>query len=115
MSLKDARSLVPARTLRHRYTRVISWRRRMVPRQGRESGGPVLELGAGTGRRITLGIARDGVCTRSTPIPRCSTGCGRSWRTEPREAQACVRVTVGDMRVLFDKDSDELVIEAQAD
>jgi hypothetical protein len=39
----------------------------------------------------------------------------RKLADEPREAQACVRVTVGDMRVLFDKDSDELVIEAQAD
>ena len=67
--------------------------------RARESGGPVLELGAGTGR-ITLGIARDGVPVHALDAdPAMLDRLRQKLADEPREAQARVRVTVGDMRV----------------
>jgi SAM-dependent methyltransferase len=67
-------------------------------RKARESGGPVLELGAGTGR-ITLGIARDGVPVHG--LDRDAAMLDRlrqKLANEPPEV--CERVTVmaGDMR-----------------
>ena len=66
--------------------------------KARESGGPVLELGAGTGR-ITLGIARDGVLVHALDAdPAMLDRLRRKLANEPREVQERVQVTVGDMR-----------------
>lgn len=63
-----------------------------------ESGGPVLELGAGTGR-ITLGIARDGVSIHALDAdPAMLDRLRRKLADEPREVQERVQATVGDMR-----------------
>ena len=63
-----------------------------------ESGGPVLELGAGTGR-ITLGIARGGVSIHALDAdPAMLDRLRQKLADEPREVQERVQVTAGDMR-----------------
>lgn len=67
--------------------------------KARESGGPVLELGAGTGR-ITLGIAQDGVPVHALDAdPAMLDRLRQKLANESREVKDRVRVTVGDMRV----------------
>jgi SAM-dependent methyltransferase len=67
--------------------------------KARETGGPVLELGAGTGR-ITLGIAQDGVLVHALDAdPAMLNRLREKLADEPREVQERVQVSVGDMRM----------------
>ena len=66
--------------------------------KARESGGPVLELGAGTGR-ITLGIAQAGVSVHALDAdPAMLDKLRQKLANQPREVQERVVVIVGDMR-----------------
>jgi SAM-dependent methyltransferase len=66
--------------------------------RARESGGPVLELGAGTGR-ITLGIAQDGISIHALEAdPAMLEALRRKVADQPRDVQARVVVVEGDMR-----------------
>jgi len=66
--------------------------------KARDSGGPVLELGAGTGR-ITLGIARDGVLVHALDADVTMLDALRQkLANEPHEVRERVQVTVADMR-----------------
>jgi SAM-dependent methyltransferase len=67
--------------------------------KAQECGGPVLELGAGTGR-IALGIAQDGVpvCALDAD-PAMLDQLRRKLVTQPPEVRERVVVMVGDMRV----------------
>jgi len=67
-------------------------------RKAAECGGPVLELGAGTGR-ITLGIAREGVAVHALDADRPMLDrLRRKLDDEPAAVRERVTVTVGDMR-----------------
>ena len=67
--------------------------------KARESAGPVLELGAGTGR-ITLGIAQDGVQVHALDAdPAMLDRLRQKLAEQPREVRERVVLTVGDMRV----------------
>lgn len=67
--------------------------------KAQESGGPVLELGAGTGR-ITLGIAQDGLRVHALDAdPAMLERLRQKLGDEPPEVQERVQVIVGDMRV----------------
>ena len=66
--------------------------------KARDSGGPVLELGAGTGR-IALGIARDCVHVHALDAdPAMLDKLRQNLEKEPGEVKERVQVTVGDMR-----------------
>ncbi|MEO8259258.1 MAG: class I SAM-dependent methyltransferase [Acidobacteriota bacterium] len=65
--------------------------------KARESGGPVLELGAGTGR-ITLVIARAGVPVHALDADPAMLDRLRQKLADQPELQERVAVTVGDMR-----------------
>jgi SAM-dependent methyltransferase len=66
--------------------------------KAKESGGPVLELGAGTGR-ISLAIARDGVAIHALDAsPEMLDGLRKKLAGEPQEVQDRVRVVHADMR-----------------
>jgi ubiquinone/menaquinone biosynthesis C-methylase UbiE len=68
-------------------------------RKAKECGGPVLELGAGTGR-ITLGIAKDGVRIYALDADAAMLeALRRKVADQPREVQERVTVIDGDMRV----------------
>lgn len=72
----------------------VDWYRR----KARESGGPVLELGAGTGR-ITLGIARDGIAICALDAHRGMLAALRQKVDAlPAEDQKRITITQGDMR-----------------
>ena len=72
----------------------VDWYRR----KARESGGPVLELGAGTGR-ITLPIARDGVEVYALDAsPPMLDALSAKLQGEPDELRARVHVVPGDFR-----------------
>lgn len=72
----------------------IDWYRR----QARESGGPVLELGAGTGR-ITLPIAQDGVTIHALDAHRgMLDALQQKIAALPEAVQARIIVAHGDMR-----------------
>jgi len=67
-------------------------------RKAKESGGPVLELGAGTGR-ITIAIARDGVAIHALDANQAMLGqLRRKSRLESPAVQARIGVVEGDMR-----------------
>jgi SAM-dependent methyltransferase len=67
-------------------------------RKARECGGPVLELGAGTGR-ITLGIAQDGVPVHALDAdPSMLDKLRQKLAGQPQDVRQRVDVTVGDMR-----------------
>jgi SAM-dependent methyltransferase len=66
--------------------------------KARECGGPVLELGAGTGR-ITLGIAQAGVSVHALDAdPEMLDRLRQKLTHQPPEVQERVGLTVGDMR-----------------
>ena len=66
--------------------------------QARQYGGPVLELGAGTGR-ITLGIAQDGVAVHALDAdPAMLDRLKQKLAQQPPEVRKHVVVMVGDMR-----------------
>jgi SAM-dependent methyltransferase len=66
--------------------------------KARECGGPVLELGAGTGR-ITLGIAQDGVAVHALDADRAMLDrLQQKLAGQPPEVRERVTVTAGDMR-----------------
>jgi ubiquinone/menaquinone biosynthesis C-methylase UbiE len=68
-------------------------------RKAMESGGPVLELGAGTGR-ITLGIAKDGIRIHALDADAAMLDAlRRKVADQSREVQERVAVTEGDMRM----------------
>jgi SAM-dependent methyltransferase len=68
-------------------------------RKAREYGGPVLELGAGTGR-ITLGIAHDGVPVHALDAdPAMLDQLRQKLAHQPPDVRDRVVVTVADMRV----------------
>jgi SAM-dependent methyltransferase len=72
----------------------VEWYRR----KAREAGGPVLELGAGTGR-ITIPIAQDGGSVHALDADRGMLGAlARKAATLPADVQARIAVTEGDMR-----------------
>lgn len=78
--------------------------------KARECGGPVLELGAGTGR-ITLGIALDGVQVHALDADAAMLGRLRQKLAEqPPEVRERVAVTVGDMRTFTLSERFALVI-----
>lgn len=104
--------------------------------KAREGGGPVLELGAGTGR-ITLGMAGDGTTVRALDAdPAMLDRLRQKLALQTPEVQTRVAAVVGDMRTFtlaerfpllippsvhiaggfdgrpFERDTDELVIEA---
>jgi SAM-dependent methyltransferase len=67
--------------------------------KARECGGPVLELGAGTGR-ITLGIAQASVSVHALDAdPAMLDALRQKLANQPPEVQERVVVMVGDMRV----------------
>ena len=67
-------------------------------RQARDCGGPVLELGAGTGR-VTLALARDGIAVHALDIEaRMLAFLQRKLDDEPPEVRARVTIVEGDMR-----------------
>jgi SAM-dependent methyltransferase len=67
--------------------------------KARECGGPVLELGAGTGR-ITLGIAQAGVSVHALDAdPAMLDALRQKLANQPTEVKERVVVMVGDMRV----------------
>ncbi|MGE5176537.1 MAG: class I SAM-dependent methyltransferase, partial [Hyphomicrobiales bacterium] len=67
-------------------------------RKARESGGPVLELGAGTGR-VTLAIAEAGVPIHALDASEAMLGALRSkLATRTPEVRSRVTVMAGDMR-----------------
>lgn len=66
--------------------------------RARESGGPVLELGCGTGR-VLIPTARAGCHTTGLDLsPAMMAVCARRMLQEPPEVQARVRLVQGDMR-----------------
>lgn len=66
--------------------------------RARESEGPVLELGAGTGR-ITFGIAQDGISVHALEAdPAMLETLRRKAAAQPSDVQARVTVVDGDMR-----------------
>jgi SAM-dependent methyltransferase len=66
--------------------------------KARESGGPVLELGAGTGR-ITLGIAQDGVAVHALDADAAMLErLQQKLAHQPPDVRERVTVVVGDMR-----------------
>jgi SAM-dependent methyltransferase len=67
-------------------------------------GGPVLELGAGTGR-ITLGIAQDGIAVHALDADRTMLDrLEQRLASEPADVRERVTVTAGDMRAFeFDE------------
>jgi SAM-dependent methyltransferase len=66
--------------------------------KARESGGPVLELGAGTGR-ITLGIAQDDVPVHALDLDPAMLGrLQQKLVNQPHDVRDRVVVTAGDMR-----------------
>lgn len=72
----------------------LEWYRR----KARELGGPVLELGAGTGR-ITLPIAREGISIHALDAsPDMLARLRRKLDEEPAEVRSRVTVVEGDMR-----------------
>jgi 2-polyprenyl-3-methyl-5-hydroxy-6-metoxy-1,4-benzoquinol methylase len=72
----------------------VDWYRR----KARESGGPILELGAGTGR-ITLPIAQDGLAIHALDVHRgMLTVLKRKIAALPEEVQQRITVAEGDMR-----------------
>ncbi len=72
----------------------VDWYRR----KAQESGGPVLELGAGTGR-ISLTLARDGVMVHALDADRgMLAALRRKLAAEPREVQARIVTVDGNMR-----------------
>jgi SAM-dependent methyltransferase len=79
-------------------------------RQARESGGPVLELGAGTGR-ITLAIAKDGVSIHALDADQGMVATLRRKVAElPRDVQSRLVVVEGDMRAFQLKERFALII-----
>jgi SAM-dependent methyltransferase len=79
-------------------------------RKAREYGGPVLELGAGTGR-ITLGIAQDGVSVHALDRdPAMLDKLRQKLASLPSELQDRVVVMVGDMRAFTLADRFALII-----
>jgi SAM-dependent methyltransferase len=73
----------------------VDWYRR----KARECGGPVLELGAGTGR-ITLAIAQDGVPVHALDAdPAMLDKLRQKLANQPPEVRERVVVMVGDMRM----------------
>jgi SAM-dependent methyltransferase len=79
-------------------------------RKGQESGGPVLELGAGTGR-IALPIARSGVTVHALDADRGMLSALREKVTaEPADVQARIVIVEGDMRAFRLKERFALVI-----
>jgi SAM-dependent methyltransferase len=67
--------------------------------KARQCGGPVLELGAGTGR-IALAIAQDGVPVQALDAdPAMLEALRQKLANQPPEVRDRVVVTVGDMRV----------------
>lgn len=72
----------------------VAWYRRLA----RECGGPVLELGAGTGR-VTLPLAEDGVAVHALDIEAdMLSGLTRKLNERPAEVRARVTVVESDMR-----------------
>ena len=72
----------------------VAWYRR----KALESGGPVLELGAGTGR-VTLGIAQDGVPIHALDAnPDMLEALRAKLASQPEDVQERVRVIHADMR-----------------
>jgi len=72
----------------------VEWYRR----QARECGGPVLELGAGTGR-VTLALARDGIDVHALDSePEMLRSLRRKLDGESPEVRARVTIVEGDMR-----------------
>jgi SAM-dependent methyltransferase len=66
--------------------------------QARDCGGPVLELGAGTGR-VTLALARDGIAVHALDIEARMLGVlQRKLDDEPPEVRARVTIVEDDMR-----------------
>jgi hypothetical protein len=66
--------------------------------KAQESGGPILELGAGTGR-ITLPIALDGLAIHALDVHRgMLTVLRRKIAALPEDARKRITVTEGDMR-----------------
>jgi len=83
----------------------IDWYRR----KAQECGGPILELGAGTGR-ISVALARAGVIVHALDADRnMLAALRRKIAAESREVQARI-----DGRP-FERDTDELVIQASCD
>jgi SAM-dependent methyltransferase len=79
-------------------------------RKGQESGGPVLELGAGTGR-IALPLARAGVVVHALDADRGMLSALREKvAAEPNEVQARIVIVDGDMRAFRLKEHFPLVI-----
>lgn len=67
-------------------------------RKARECGGPVLELGAGTGR-ITLGIAQDGIPIHALDAaPAMLDRLRQKLANQPHAVRERVTITVADMR-----------------
>lgn len=84
----------------------LEWYRR----KAQESGGPVLELGAGTGR-ITLGIARDGVRIHALDADAgMLERLRRKLGAEPPEVRERVTPVAGDMRTFSLSERFALVI-----
>lgn len=78
--------------------------------KARESAGPVLELGAGTGR-ITLGIAQDGIQVHALDAdPAMLDRLQQKLADQRREVRERVVVTVGDMRVFSLEERFALII-----
>jgi SAM-dependent methyltransferase len=72
----------------------VDWYRR----KAQESGGPILELGAGTGR-ITLPIAQDGIAIHALDVHRGMLAVlRRKIAALPEDVQERITVTEGDMR-----------------
>lgn len=72
----------------------VDWYRR----KAQESGGPILELGAGTGR-ITLPIAQDGIAIHALDVHRGMLAVlRRKIAALPEDVQEPITVTEGDMR-----------------
>src|SRR4051812_16534300 len=75
-----------------------------------QCGGPVLELGAGTGR-ITLGIAQAGVPVHALDAdPAMLERLTQKLAQQPPAVREQVRVTVGDMRTFTLTDRFPLII-----
>jgi len=64
----------------------------------RESGGPVLEVGSGTGR-VLIPTARAGIAITGLDLsPHMLAVCREKLKAEPQEVQSRVRLVEGDMR-----------------
>jgi SAM-dependent methyltransferase len=84
----------------------VAWYRRLA----RECGGPVLELGAGTGR-VTLPLAEDGIAVHALDIEAdMLNGLMRKLNEQPAEVRARVTIVENDMRTFHLAERFALVI-----